>query len=460
MEGRSIELKDDWNDMDEQTMRRIGEVRESLIKKEKGGIDQGIQNCVSVLELDPIFSGAIRSNLLSGRIDIVKDPGWRREPDSISITDEDMSNIYYYLERFYCLRNEKNIMKAIRVVANRNEYHPIRDELLSLSWDGKSRIREALHRFPGADESDLTYECFRIFLLGAVERVFHPGCKFEIMLCLVGDQGAGKSSFFRFLALRDEWFSDDIKRLDDDNVYRKMAGHWIMEMAEMLGTASAKSVEEIKAFLSRQKETYKVPYDRFPKDRPRQCVFVGTSNKQRFLPLDRTGNRRFYPIMTDSSKAAVHVLSDEEATREYMRQLWAEVMVIYQSGEYSLCLPKEMEHQLSRHRMNFMAEDTASGMLQAWLDGFKGDYVCTKQIYNEAYKMPGEPDRKTIGEINEIMNNTVEGWAEGPQHRFSEYGQQRSWIRSSADCPTKGEDGFQPISDPKQLDFLSEWQKS
>ena len=113
--------------------------------------------------------------------------------------------------------------------------------------------------------------------MGALDRLYNPGCKFEIMLCLVGDQGAGKSSFFHFLALKDEWFSDDIKKLDDENVYRKMAGHWIMEMAEMLGTANAKSVEEIKAFLSRQKETYKDPYDKFPKDRPRQCVFVGAT---------------------------------------------------------------------------------------------------------------------------------------------------------------------------------------
>ena len=109
------------------------------------------------------------------------------------------------------------------------------------------------------------------------------------MLCLVGEQGLGKSSLFRFPALKDEWFSDDLKRMDDENVYRKMQGHWIIEMVEMLGTASAKSVEEIKTFLSRQKETYKVRYDKFPKDRRSQCVFVGTSNKQRFLPLDRTG---------------------------------------------------------------------------------------------------------------------------------------------------------------------------
>ena len=115
-------------------------------------------------------------------------------------------------------------------------------------------------------------------MLGAVERVFHPGCKFEMMLCIVGAQGAGKSTFFRFLTMQDEWFSDDLRKLDDKDVYRKMRNHWIIEMAEMLGTSSAKSVEEIKAFISRQKETYKDPYAKYPRDRPRQCVFVGTSN--------------------------------------------------------------------------------------------------------------------------------------------------------------------------------------
>ena len=78
------------------------------------------------------------------------------------------------------------------------------------------------------------------------------------MLCLVGGQGAGKSSFFRLLAVNDDWFSDDLKKLDDENVYRKMQGHWIIEMSEMIATANAKSIEEIKSFLSRQKETYKI----------------------------------------------------------------------------------------------------------------------------------------------------------------------------------------------------------
>ncbi len=88
----------------------------------------------------------------------------------------------------------------------------------------------------------------KLFLLGAIHRAFCPGCKFEVMLCLVGGQGAGKSTFFRLLAAKDEWFSDDLRKLDDDNVYRKLQGHWIIEMSEMIATANAKSIEEIKSF--------------------------------------------------------------------------------------------------------------------------------------------------------------------------------------------------------------------
>ena len=102
------------------------------------------------------------------------------------------------------------------------------------------------------------------FLLAGNAVFLHPGCKFETMLCLVGGQGAGKSTFFRLLAVKDEWFSDDLRRLDDDNVYRKLQGHWIIEMSEMIATANAKSIEEIKSFLSKQKETYKVPYETHP----------------------------------------------------------------------------------------------------------------------------------------------------------------------------------------------------
>ena len=92
-------------------------------------------------------------------------------------------------------------------MANENKYHPIRDYLNTLVWDGTERIRFCLRHFLGADADDYTYEALKLFLLGAISRAFQPGCKFEIMLCLVGGQGAGKSTFFRLLAVRDEWFS-------------------------------------------------------------------------------------------------------------------------------------------------------------------------------------------------------------------------------------------------------------
>ena len=212
-----------------------------------------------------------------------------------------------YLEDKYSLTSEKKIQKALSIIADSNKYHPIRDYLNGLEWDGTERIRYALPRFLGAEESEYTYQALRLFMLGAISRVFKPGCKFEVMLCLVGGQGAGKSTFFRLLAVKDEWFSDDLKKIDDDNVYRKMQGHWIIEMSEMIATANAKSIEDIKSFISRAKETYKVPYETHPADRLRQCVFGGSSNTMDFLPLDRSGNRRFLPIMVHPENAEVHI---------------------------------------------------------------------------------------------------------------------------------------------------------
>ena len=289
------------------------EVRGSLDSTDNGTVKNGIRNCLTVFQNNPKLEGAIRYNILTERIDIVK-PLWWSKPTT-TLNDTDLNYLMLYLEDQYTLISEKKIQKAISIVADCNKYHPIRDYLNGLEWDGTERIRCALPHFLGAEESEFTYECLRLFMLGAISRVFKPGSKFETMLCLVGGQGAGKSTFFRLLAIKDEWFSDDLKRIDDDNVYRKMQGHWIIEMSEMIATANAKSIEDIKSFISRAKETYKVPYETHPADRLRQCVFGGSSNTMDFLPLDRSGNRRFLSIMVHPERAEVHILEDEAAYR-------------------------------------------------------------------------------------------------------------------------------------------------
>ncbi|MBQ6603660.1 MAG: virulence-associated protein E [Eubacterium sp.] len=407
------------------------ELQIQLEYTKNGTIKQSISNCVAILENDPFLAGAIRFNELTERIDIVRNPGWNRF--GTTLTDTDMSYIMMYLDDAYGLTSEKRIRNAVTIAANNNKYHPVRDCLNTLVWDGHPRIRYALHHFLGADTSDLTYESLKLFMLGAICRVFDPGCKFDIMLCLVGDQGAGKSTFFRFLALKDEWFSDDIRRLDDDNIYRKLQGHWIIEMSEMLATANAKSFEEIKSFISRQKEVYKIPYETHPADRHRQCVFGGTTNKKYFLPADRSGSRRFLPVEGNASEAETHILADETASRAYIRQMWAEAMELYRNGNYSLSFSPEMAEHMKNYQASFVPEDSDKDAILGFLEECSYDFVCSKLLYYEALQHTERdtPARWDLNAINEILRLYAKDWKEGPTHRFSVYGTQRSWIRKA-----------------------------
>ena len=266
---------------------------------------------------------------------------------------------------------------------------------------------------------------------------------------VIGYSGAGKSTLFRFLAIKDEWATDDLRRMDDENVYRKLQGHWIIEMAEMLATVNARTVEEIKSFLSKQKDNYKIPYEVHPEDRPRQCVFVGTSNSMDFLPLDRTGNRRFAPVQVHPERVEKHILEDEEEAREYILQAWAEAMEIYRSGVHELKLSKETEEYLRKMQKQFMPEDTKVGIIQAWLDTTEEEYVCSMMIYREALRHETEePKQWEIREINSIVNDSITGWeAITSTHRFADYGIQRGWRRKTDAL------GFHPLPEGVEPPF-------
>ena len=359
------------------------DVTELLETTAKGQVKNCLSNAERIMSLDPLLRDAIRFNELKQRVDIVNNMGWIRR-DGTALTDNDVHNIHLYCERTYGFSSLKILEEALHITANRNSYHPVRDFLNSLVWDGKERVRFALRHFLGADDSGYTYEILRFFMLGAVARAFNPGVKFDYILCLIGGQGAGKSSFFRLLAVEDEWFTDDLKDLESSKVYEKLQGHWIIELSEMLATNNARSNEAIKSFLSRQKEIYRTPYERYPKDRPRQCVFAGTTNKVSFLPGDRTGNRRFLPIACRGNEAEVFILDNEQESREYIRQMWAEVMEIRRGGSVKLKLSKEMEAEVRRRQGQFMQEDVDAGLILAYMEDFGGSRVCSRQLFREA----------------------------------------------------------------------------
>ena len=150
----------------------VDEVRQSLSVTDKGKTANTIDNCRIVFCCDPLLRDAIRLNLLTDRVDIVQDLGWRR--NTSALTDTDVKYLLLYFERNYELTSEKKITAALSIVANENCYHPIQDVLNSLVWDGTPRIRSCLHHFLGADESDYVEEMLKHFLLGAIRRVFRP----------------------------------------------------------------------------------------------------------------------------------------------------------------------------------------------------------------------------------------------------------------------------------------------
>lgn len=437
-------------------------IRASLVSSKNGEVLQNIKNCLYVLDKDECLKNMFRYNQFTDKIEVYN-AWWDRFTKTLN--DTDINNILLYFED-YGLRSDKRIAQSVDIVAHQHAYHPIQDKLNSLKWDGVDRISELFPRYLGADRSEYTTAVTRLMLMGAICRVFCPGIKFEVVVCLVDPvQGSGKSTLCRFLAIDDDWFTDDLKKMDDENVFRRLQGHWIIELAEMLATSNAKTVEDIKSFISRQKDTYKIPYEKYPHDFPRQCIFIGTTNKIDCLPKDVSGNRRFFPIRCNCSKAAVHPLENEQETREYILQTWAQAMTIYRCGNYSLTLPYELHKQLEDVRKGFTPDDPEIGVIQEWLDNCKFDSVCAWMIYQEALKKDGKPENWESRHICEIMDNSIEGWARHPttdnKKRFNKYGKQKSWDRikppecpPSADTPGSVDSDFVKVNDEIEQETL------
>lgn len=216
------------------------------------------------------------------------------------------------------------VADAVRIVADRYVVHPVRDYLNEHKWDRKPRIDTLLIRCAGAEDTLYTRAVTANFFIGAVARIWQPGAKVDTMLILEGEQGIGKSTFFRILA-GDKWFLETSIDIGTKDGYQALRSKWIGEMGE-LDALNRSEVSRIKQFLSATKDTYRPPYGATMIDFLRQCVFGGSVNLDGAGYLkDVTGARRFNPLRVGKI--------DLKIVREERHQLWAEATFRYRKGE-------------------------------------------------------------------------------------------------------------------------------
>ena len=250
------------------------------------------------------------------------------------------------LETFKFDPKAEHVRDAVTQLCLENSFHPVREMLDTLLWDGVPRLDKWLVTYLGADDTPLNQAIGPIVLIAAVRRVRQPGVKFDQILILEGPQGSGKSSALRIIAGDGLHSDQEILTQEARAQMELMEGIWIYELGEVEGFSRAE-VNKIKAFASRQEDRSRMAYGRFVDSRPRQAIFVGTTNETTYL-RDQTGNRRFWPVKTTKIDLA--------ALQRDRDQLLAEAAVREARGE-SIVLPNELWDAAAVEQAERLEED-------------------------------------------------------------------------------------------------------
>ncbi|MFK4809692.1 VapE domain-containing protein [Devosia sp. ZW T5_3] len=295
-------------------------------------------------------------------------------------------------------------------IAHQNSFHPVRDYLDSLQWDGVPRLDGWLHRYGGAKDDDYTKAIGALVLIAAVRRIRQPGCKFDEMLVLESDQGKNKSSALAILAKREDWFSDDLPlNADSQKVIERIAGRWIVEAAELAGMRKGE-VEHMKSFLSRRIDRARMAYGRVPLEHPRQCVFIGTDNSGNYL-RDSTGNRRIWPVRIEQFDLA--------ALARDVDQLWAEASTREAAGE-SIRLDKTLWDAAAAEQEERRIDDPFVEVLQDRLGDQEGK-ISTLDLWSAL----GVEVEKRTQEQNARLGSVMKQL--GFQRKKMRFGTNTSW---------------------------------
>jgi predicted P-loop ATPase len=327
-----------------------------FLRNEEGRVTGSLKNIrIAMLKLGVI----VRHDLFADRTMLDGLPGFGPVLD-----DAAMTRLWVLFdERFHFQPYREIFYNVVMDMARINSFHPVRDYIEALEWDGKPRLNKWLITYAGARESKYTQAVGALTLIAAVRRIRKPGCKFDEMLVLEQPkQGTEKSTALAVLAVHDDWFSDDMPlTLEGKRVIEMIRGRWIIEAAELSGMKKA-DVEHVKTVLSRRVDRARMAWGRLTSEAPRQCVMIGTTNKSEYL-RDTTGNRRFWPVLVKRFDLA--------ALRRDRDQLWAEAAAREAKGE-SIRLARHLWPDATKQQEERLADDPFVAVLAAHLDGLEG----------------------------------------------------------------------------------------
>lgn len=323
--------------------------------------------------------------------------------------------------------------EAVRALSMGHRIHPVREYLdrCQEAWDGTARIDRWLIDYAQAEDTELVRAIGSVFLIAGVRRIRTPGCKFDTLLVLEGQQGSGKSSLGRALGGHDDWFGDSLPLGADPKITIELTGgKWIVEHAELTGITKHE-VENIKAFLSRQVDEAREAYGRNKIRVPRQFVLIGTTNDDQYL-IDGTGNRRFLPVRCTGGAGSI----DVQALVRDRDQLWGEAASREAQGE-SIMLPERLWGAAATTQEARRLQSPIELCLTNLLEGIEVGFIPHEEVRAAVGMKAGQGELRHQKQIDETMKRL--GWSrpdnavkisKGVRRRGWAKGDEKEWRQS------------------------------
>lgn len=392
-----------------------------------------IENFELIINNDPFISTHLAYNEFNGMFEYHNDidnKGKKLPPRAWNDTDDAI--FMSYIEKNYNLYSENKYIKALNIAMKKHSYNPIKELIEQHEWDRKPRIDRFLCDILKAEDCDYSREVSRMIFFGGIARLYNPGCKFDYMPIFCGDQGIGKSTIISWLALNESFYKE-VTTIDGKDGVECLEGGWICEFSELLAMRRTKDVQSLKAFVSRNVDKYRKPYDKYVSIIPRTCIFIGTTNDATFL-TDRTGNRRYLPIEIYIPKGELFARKKE--IQEYIINCWREALYLMNNGneeQFYLSISSKYQNVIEMQQESKVVEDPKLLDLEQYLEEKEIGYkICGKEIYTEVFK---ELQKNMTSHDSMIIATYMAKFKNWRRHPYpmvlGNYGRQRYWVKES-----------------------------